>query len=36
VTANDFVSFIALEALCARIPAGHTPIAVEHVDGVVG
>ena len=33
---DDFVSAIALDALCAGIPAAHDPVGVEHVEGVVG
>src|SRR5581483_6109729 len=34
--ADDLVRRIALDSLCARVPARNVPIAVQHVDGVVG
>ena len=33
---DDLVTGVALEALRARVPTGHDPLRVEHVDGVIG
>ncbi|MNR54527.1 hypothetical protein D3C85_1747280 [compost metagenome] len=34
--ADDFGFVIALDAPCARVPAGHIAILVEHVERIVG
>src|SRR5690606_7719898 len=36
VLADDLERLITLDALCAGVPARHTALGVEHVDGVIG
>ena len=35
VLANNFVGRVALKTLGTRIPTGYSPLAIQHVDGVV-
>ncbi len=36
VRADDLLGGIALDALGARVPAGHAALRIQHEDGVVG
>ncbi len=33
--AQDLVAGVALDALCARVPAAHAAIGIKHVDGAI-